>query len=53
MLGDDERSMIEAVLYIAMGEGRPKWFIEKIEELLKETIELGPPEVNSLMEFYA
>jgi len=53
MLGDDERSMIEAVLYIAKGEGRPKWFIEKIEELLKETIELGPPEVNSLMEFYA
>ena len=44
---------IASVYYIAKGEGRPKWFIEKIEELLKETIELGPPEITSLMEFYA
>ena len=53
MLGDDERSMIEALLYIAKGEGRPEWIIKKIKELLKDFLELGPPEINSLMEHYA
>ena len=43
MLGDDERSMIEALLYIARGEDRPEWIIKKIEELLKDFLELGPP----------
>ena len=55
MLGDDEESMVQALLYIAKGEKRPVWFIEKIKGLLKDTIELGPPEKksNTLMEYYA
>ena len=50
MLGDDERGMLVVLLYIAKSEGRPEWIIKKIEELLKDFLELGPPEINSLME---
>jgi hypothetical protein len=45
--------MVEALLYIAIGEGRPKWIIKKIKELLKDFIELGLPETTSLAEHYA
>lgn len=47
MLGDDERGLLESAFYTAKGEGRPKWFIDKIEELVKDAIELGPPEMTS------
>ena len=53
MLSDDEVGMLRATLYIAKGEGRPEWIIKKTEELLKDFLELGPPEINSLMEHYA
>ena len=52
MLGDDERGMLVVLLYIAKSEGRPEWIIKKIEELLKDFLELGPPEMKSLMENY-
>ena len=47
MLDDDERGQLVSALYIAEGEGRPEWYLEKIRELLEITIELGPPEINS------
>ena len=53
MMGDEEVGMLRATLYIAKGEGRPEWIIKKTEELLKDFLELGPPEINSLMEHYA